>query len=64
MAGRRMPARQVVTEAVLEQEVSRDLDALLNSVAMESTVDLEATPFVRKSILNFGLPDISPPDNR
>jgi len=59
VAGRRLPARQVVTEAVLRQEVSRDLDALLNSVAMESTVDLEAMPFVRKSILNFGLPDIS-----
>jgi type VI secretion system protein ImpF len=59
VAGRRLPARQVVTEAVLRQEVARDLDALLNSVAIESTLDLEAMPFVRKSILNFGLPDIS-----
>jgi type VI secretion system protein ImpF len=57
--GRRLRARQVVTEAVLRREVSRDLDALLNSIAMESTVDMTEIPQVRKSILNFGLPDFS-----
>jgi len=59
IAGRRLRARQVITESVLRREVSRDLDALLNTVAMESTVDMTETRFVRKSIINFGLPDIS-----
>lgn len=59
IAGRRLRARQVITEPVLRREVSRDLDALLNAVSMESTIDMVDTPFARKSIINFGLPDIS-----
>src|ERR1700732_3022074 len=59
IAGRRLRARQVVTETVLRRAGARDLDALLNAVAMESTVDMTEAPFVRKSILNFGLPDVS-----
>jgi type VI secretion system protein ImpF len=52
-------ARQVITESSLRREVSRDLDALLNTVALEATIDMENAPNVRKSILNFGLPDIA-----
>jgi len=59
VAGRRMRARQVITETVLRREVARDLDALLNTVAMESTIDFTEAEYVRKSILNFGLPDIA-----
>jgi type VI secretion system protein ImpF len=59
IAGRRLRARQVITESMLRREVSRDLDALLNSVALEATVDMENAPNVRRSILNFGLPDIA-----
>jgi type VI secretion system protein ImpF len=59
IAGRRLRARQVITESVLRREVARDLDALLNTIAMESTVDMSQAPFVRKSILNFGLPDVT-----
>src|SRR5690348_15619172 len=59
IAGRRLRPRQVITEKVLRQEVARDLDALLNTIALESTVDMADAPFAQKSILNFGLPDIS-----
>jgi type VI secretion system protein ImpF len=59
IAGRRLRPRQAITEQVLRREVARDLDALLNTVAMESSVDMTNAPYVRKSILNFGLPDIS-----
>jgi len=59
IAGRRLRARQVITESMLRREVSRDLDALLNTVALDATVDMEHAPHVRKSILNFGLPDIA-----
>ena len=59
IAGRRLRARQVITEIMLRREVSRDLDALLNSVALESTVDMDNAPNVRRSILNYGLPGIA-----
>jgi type VI secretion system protein ImpF len=59
IAGRRLPARQVITEVVLRREVWRDLEALLNAVALESTIDMTETPYARRSIINFGLPDIS-----
>src|ERR1700687_6158549 len=59
IAGRRLRARQVVTESVLRREGARDLHNLLNCFAMESTVDMNQAPFVRKSILNFGLPDVT-----
>jgi type VI secretion system protein ImpF len=59
IASRRLRARQAITENMLRREVSRDLDALLNTVALEATIDMENAPNVRKSILNFGLPDIS-----
>jgi type VI secretion system protein ImpF len=59
IASRRLRARQVITESMLRREVSRDLDALLNTVALEATVDMENAPNVRRSILNFGLPDIA-----
>jgi len=59
IAGRRMRARQIITESMLRREVSRDLDALLNTVALDATVDMENAPHVRKSILNFGLADIA-----
>lgn len=59
VAGRRLKPRQVITEAVLRREVARDLDALLNSIALESTLDMEGAPWARKSVVNFGLPDIA-----
>jgi type VI secretion system protein ImpF len=59
IAGRRLRVRQVITEPVLRREVSRNLEALLNAIALESTVDMSEAPYVRKSILNFGLPDVS-----
>jgi type VI secretion system protein ImpF len=59
IAGRRMRARQVITEVVLRREVARDLDALLNTIAMSSSIDMADAPYVRKSILNFGIPDVT-----
>jgi len=59
IAGRRLRARQVITETMLRREVARDLDALLNTVALDATVDMENAPHVRKSILNYGLPDLA-----
>jgi type VI secretion system protein ImpF len=59
LSSRRLRPRQVITEKVLREEVARDLDALLNTIALESTIDMSAVPHARKSILNFGIPDVS-----
>jgi len=59
IAGRRLRPRQVITEPVLRREVWRDLDALLNTISLEASVDMSETPMARKSILNFGLPDVA-----
>jgi len=59
IAGRRLRPRQIITEQVLRREVWRDVDALLNAVALESTLDMTKAPHARKSIINFGIPDIT-----
>jgi type VI secretion system protein ImpF len=59
IAGRRLRARQVITEPVLRREVTRDLSAMLNTVALESSVDMSDAEWVRKSVLNYGLPDLA-----
>lgn len=58
-AERRAGGRIAVTEALLRREVSRDLEALMNAIALESTDNLEDFEAVRASILNYGLPDIA-----
>ena len=59
IANRRTAARVAITEPTLRREVARDLDALMNTIAMESTQDLREFEYVQKSVLNFGFPDIA-----
>ena len=59
ISSRRTTARAAINEPMLRREVSRDLDALMNTIAMESTQDLRAFEHARRSILNFGFPDIA-----
>ena len=59
IAGRRTATRTAITEPILRREVSRDLDSLMNTIAMESSENLNSFDYVRRSILNFGLPDIA-----
>ncbi len=47
LAGRRLRPRHVITEPVLRREVGRDVDNLLNSIALESTIDMTDAPYVR-----------------
>jgi len=58
IAGRRSAGRSPITELQLRREVARDLDGLMNTVALESAEDIREFEYVRKSILNFGLPDL------
>jgi type VI secretion system protein ImpF len=59
ISSRRTTARVAITEPMLRREVARDLDALVNTIALESTQDLEPFEHARRSILNYGLPDIA-----
>jgi type VI secretion system protein ImpF len=56
LAGRKV--RGPITESHLRREVALDLESLMNTVALESAEDLTGFDYVRKSILNFGLPDL------
>ncbi len=59
IASRRTSRRTAITEPVLRREVARDLESLMNTIAMESTQPLEEFEHVRRSIVNFGFPDIA-----
>ena len=60
IANRRTAARAAITEPTLRREVARDLDALMNTIATGvDAVDLHEFEHVRKSVLNFGFPDIA-----
>jgi type VI secretion system protein ImpF len=54
----RAAQRTPITDSVLRHEVMRDLEALMNCVSIDSTVDLADFPAAKRSILNFGFPDI------
>jgi type VI secretion system protein ImpF len=54
----RKSVRIGITEAQLRSELTRDLDMLMNTTNMGSTIDLSDAPEVERSIVNFGLPDI------
>jgi type VI secretion system protein ImpF len=59
IAGRRMASRTAISEPVLRSEVSRDLSMLMNTINMASIEDLSEAPAVRRSILNYGIPDLA-----
>jgi type VI secretion system protein ImpF len=59
ISSRRATARSAITEPMLRREVARDLDALVNTIAMESSQDMVPFEYARRSILNYGLPDIA-----
>lgn len=59
IASRRAAPRAAITETRLRREVTGDLDALLNTTNLGSSVDLSRHEFVARSVLNHGFPDIA-----
>jgi type VI secretion system protein ImpF len=60
VASRKGSAAASITESMLRQEVWRDIETLLNAIALESTEPpVGRAPQARSSILNFGLPDMA-----
>ena len=52
-------SQQSMSQTQFKEAVIRDLGWLLNSVALDVCLDLDKYPEVRRSVLNFGLPDMS-----
>jgi type VI secretion system protein ImpF len=50
---------RVMSKTRLRQAVLRDLAWLFNTTRLESSSDLTGAPFVRHSVLNYGLPALS-----
>lgn len=55
-ARRDAPDQQVLSLAQLRAAVLRDLAALFNTSNLATIQDLEATPHVAKSVINYGIP--------
>lgn len=51
--------QQQLTQGQYKAAVIRDLAWLLNTVSLDSILDLDPYPEVKRSVLNFGMPDIS-----
>jgi type VI secretion system protein ImpF len=51
--------QRVMAKGKLRQAVLRDLAWLFNSTQLEAEVDLSQLPFVRRSVVNYGLPALS-----
>lgn len=57
--GARNARRQGIDEEMLRQHLRQDLQVLLNTVNLASAVPLDDAPHVRRSIVNYGLVDLS-----
>ena len=56
--------RRGAEEALVKENFSLDLLSLVNTVNLAAAVDLTGLDYVEKSVLNFGLADIAPHDQR
>lgn len=52
-------ARFSITEPELRREVARDLAALVNTTDLASSVPMDDLPYAKRSIVNYGLPDLA-----
>lgn len=59
IANRRAAPRAAITEQKLRREIATDLEALVNTVNLASSIDLSGHEHVRRSVLNHGFPDLT-----
>jgi type VI secretion system protein ImpF len=53
------PEKRVLTQSKLREAVRRDLEWLFNAVNLACVQDLKAHPHVERSVLNYGIPDLT-----
>lgn len=51
--------RRGADELLLKRDLATDLMSLANTIDLASAVDISDLPYVKNSVLNFGLPDLS-----
>lgn len=59
IAPRRAAPRAAITEQKLRREIAIDLESLVNTINLESALDLAGLDHVRRSVLNHGFPDLT-----
>ena len=59
ISGRRATPRSSVNETVLREQLAEDLSTLLNTINLASAENLEGLEEVQRSILNFGIVDLT-----
>jgi type VI secretion system protein ImpF len=59
IAARRVTTRSPISESVLRREVTTDLLDLFNTTNLASAQDMSTATEARRSILNYGFPDLS-----
>jgi type VI secretion system protein ImpF len=59
VSGRGSLRRRGADEALLKRDLAVDLLSLANTVDLGSAIDISDLDYVRRSIVNFGLPDFS-----
>ena len=52
-------SQQVLSQKQFKDAVIRDLAWLVNTTSLETILDFSAAPEVKKSVINYGMPDIS-----
>jgi type VI secretion system protein ImpF len=52
-------SQQVLSQKQFKDAVIRDLAWLVNTTSLETVIDLDAFPETKRSVLNYGMPDIS-----
>jgi type VI secretion system protein ImpF len=51
--------RRGADESLLKRDLAQDLNALVDTIDFDSTIDLGDKPYVKRSVLNFGLYDLN-----
>jgi type VI secretion system protein ImpF len=59
VADRSMLRRRGTEESRLKRDLAIDLGALVDTINLASTADLDGLDYVKKSVLNFGLDDLT-----
>ena len=59
VADRMLLRRRGTDEALLKRDLAVDLGALVDTINLASTADLEGLDYVKRSIVNYGLDDLT-----
>lgn len=56
---RSMERREGASQATLREHLAQDLSGLMGTISLDSALDLTDFPWVQKSVLNYGMTDLT-----